>query len=68
MEIQFKQYISMSEAARLKGKYLSWLQYYMNSGRCPPHENIAGKKVFKREDILKWIPQKLKQGRKKKKC
>jgi len=59
------QKVGVSTLARMKGMLPSNLVYYINSGRVPGYEIADGKKLWKLSDIVNWIPEKQKRGRKK---
>jgi len=66
MSFEPKQYVNMSEAARLIGHSVSWLQHYIRTGRAPAYEEVSGRKIFKRDEIMGWEWVQLKRGRPKK--
>lgn len=62
-------FISLSAAVkRLRPKYPNispqLLQYYVSKGRGPRNEIVAGRSVFRAEDVDSWIkPEPLPSGR-----
>lgn len=56
-----RELVGINEAERIVGKQL-W--YWLNNGRGPKFEIIAGRKVFEKADLLAWHPLKRSPGRK----
>jgi hypothetical protein len=54
------------QAARLKKMRASLFIYYVKQGRGPRHEERAGVRFFRTDDLMAWTPTPRKRGPKKK--
>lgn len=57
------QWLNITTAAELAGISRDMLRYYCEDGRGPKGEKIAGRWLFKPEDVKAWTPQKRDSGR-----
>jgi hypothetical protein len=57
------QWLNITSAAKMAGISRDMLLYYCNDGRGPKGEKIAGRWVFKSEDVRAWEPRKRDSGR-----
>jgi hypothetical protein len=60
------EYLTADEVVALKKKTRGWLQHYTKTGRGPAHEMWGKHKVYRRDVIEAWNPEKRNRGPKKK--